>query len=144
VHSVLRSHLSQRSAVSGQRRAVAFGLATACALALALALAVPLYHDPPAKPWSPPGVALLGDQPLQSARCEQWLAAGQGERTRALDALHGVVGGPTPYGPATALTRAEAQRLFDRTCSNPIARNFLLYELYTRASGFRKLVEPNV
>jgi hypothetical protein len=86
----------------------------------------------------------VGGLPLQQARCEQWLAASQSERDRALDALHGVVGGPTPYGQATALTRPEAQRLFDRGCSNPIARNFLLYELYTRASGFRSLVDPSV
>jgi hypothetical protein len=118
--------------------------AVAAACALALAIAVPLHHEHAPKAWSPPGVALLGGLPLQQARCEQWLAGSQPERNRALDALHGVVGGPTPYGPATALTRPEAQRLFDRTCSNPIARNFLLYELYTRASGFRSLVEPNV
>jgi hypothetical protein len=86
----------------------------------------------------------VGGLPLQQARCEQWLGASQSERDRAMDALHGVVGGPTPYGQATALTRPEAQRLFDRTCSNPIARNFLLYELYTRASGFRSLVDPSV
>ena len=72
-------------------------------------------------------MALLAGQPLQNARYQQWLAGNQAQRDRALDALHGVVGGPTPYGPATALTRPEAQRLFDRTCSNPIARNFLLY-----------------
>jgi hypothetical protein len=126
VHSVLRPYL----------------IAALCALALAIA--IPLRHEHRARPWAPPGVALLGGLPLQQARCEQWLAGSQAERTGALDALHGVVGGPTPYGPATALTRPEAQRLFDRTCSNPIARNFLLYELYTRASGFRSLVEPNV
>jgi len=142
VHPVPGPHLRETPAVRRRPSAVAFGLAAACALAFALA--VPLHHAHPAKPWSPPGVALLGGLPMQQARCEQWLAAGQGERDRALDALHGVVGGPTPYGPATALTRPEAQRLFDRTCSNPIARNFLLYELYTRASGFRSLVEPTV
>jgi hypothetical protein len=118
--------------------------AVAAACALALAIAVPLHYEHTPKAWAPPGVALLGGLPLQQARCEQWLAGSQPERNRALDALHGVVGGPTPYGPATALTRPEAQRLLDRTCSNPIARNFLLYELYTRASGFRSLVEPNV
>ena len=52
------------------------------------------------------------------------------------------MGGSTPFGQATALTSDEAERLFDRTCTNPIARNFLLYELYTRASGFRSLVDP--
>jgi hypothetical protein len=81
--------------------------------------------------------------PLQQVRCEQWLGASQAERTRALDSLHAVVGGPTPFGRATALTRDQAQRLFDRTCSNPVARYFLLYELYTRAAGFHSLVDSS-
>jgi hypothetical protein len=89
-------------------------------------------------------VALVGGLPLQQARCAQWIGASQSERDRALDALQGVVGGPTPFGRATALTPAQGERLFDRTCANPIARNFLLYELYTRASGFRSLVDPSL
>jgi len=122
---------------------VALLAALACAAALALAL-VPHSHHAAAGPRAPSWVALIGGMPLQQARCEQWLGAPQSERNRALDALQGVVGGPTPFGRATALTPAEGERLFDRTCSNPIARNFLLYELYTRASGFRSLVDPNV
>ena len=81
--------------------------------------------------------------PLQQVRCQQWLGATAAERQRGVEALQGVVGGPTPFGRATALTSAEAERLFDRTCAVPIARNFLLYELYTRASGFRSLVDPS-
>jgi len=92
--------------------------------------------EPPAAP----GLALVGGMPLQQARCAQWLAASPSERGRALDALHGVVGGPTPFGRASALTRPEAERLFDRACARPLAAGFLLYELYTRASGFRSLV----
>jgi hypothetical protein len=137
VYSVPGPHLIAPRARAG--RAAAF----AAALALALAIAVPLRHERPAAHTGPPGVTLLAGLPLQQARCEQWLGASRSERDRALGALHAVVGGPTPFGPATALTRPEAQRLFDRTCSNPIARNFLLYELYTRASGFRSLVEPS-
>ena len=110
---------------------------------MSCALAGPLHPEPAAGPWAPPGVALGGGQPLQQARCEQWLGASQAERSRALNALHGVVGGPTPFGQATALTPAEAERLFDRTCSNQYARYFLLYELYTRASGFRSLADPS-
>jgi hypothetical protein len=118
----------------------------ACAAALAIAIALPLPHHAtrPAGPRAPSWVALIGGLPLQQARCAQWLGASRSERGRALNALHGVVGGPTPFGQATALTGAEAERLFDRTCANPIARNFLLYELYTRASGFRSLVDPSV
>jgi len=138
VHSVLTS-----PRIAASTRPGLIVLALAAATAIALAVAVPAGQHRPAKPWLPPGVALVAGMPLQQARCEQWLAATQADRNRALGALHGVVGGPTPYGHATALTRPEAQRLFDRTCSNPIARNFLLYELYTRASGFRSLVDPS-
>jgi hypothetical protein len=113
------------------------------AAALALAIAHPMGHERHAAPAGPRGVALVGGLPLQQARCEQWLGAGQAERNRALDSLQAVVGGPTPFGQATALTRDQAQRLFDRTCSNPVARYFLLYELYTRAAGFRSLVDPS-
>jgi hypothetical protein len=142
VHSVLGSHLIAPRARAGRGAALVLALALACAIASAVAPR--LGHERAAAAPGPAGVALVGGLPLQQARCEQWLAAAQPERDRALDALHGVVGGPTPYGPATALTRAEAERLFDRTCSNPIARNFLLYELYTRAAGFRSLVDPDV
>jgi hypothetical protein len=125
-------------------RAVPLALLAALACALALAIALPHAQRSPAGPRAPSWVALVGGQPLQQARCAQWLAAPGSERQRALKALHGVVGGPTPFGRATALTSAEAERLFDRTCANPIARSFLLYELYTRASGFRSLVDPRV
>ena len=120
--------------------------ALALLAALALAIALPRVHEGRSAAGSraPYWVALIGGQPLQQARCAQWLGASQPERDRALGALHGVVGGPTPFGRATALTPAEAERLFDRTCANPIARNFLLYELYTRASGFRSLVDPKL
>jgi hypothetical protein len=125
-------------------RAPALALLAALACAALLVLTVPQAHRHAAGPHAPAWVALIGGMPLQQARCEQWLGAPQSERARALDALQRVVGGPTPFGRATALTPAEGERLFDRTCSNPIARNFLLYELYTRASGFRSLVDPKV
>ena len=125
-------------------RAPAWLVALASAALLSLALVAQTHHaSRPAGPRAPSWVALIGGMPLQQARCEQWLGAPQSERDRALDALQGIVGGPTPFGRATALTPAEGERLFDRTCANPIARNFLLYELYTRASGFRSLVDPN-
>ena len=50
--------------------------------------------------------------------------------------LQAVVGGPTPYGQASALAPGDATALFDRACSRFYARSFLLYELYTRASAF--------
>jgi hypothetical protein len=84
-------------------------------------------------------VALLNGRTLQQARCAQWLTASASERSATIAALRGVVGGPTPWGPATTLTAAEATTLFRRTCSHGYARNFLLYELYTRAAGFRSV-----
>jgi hypothetical protein len=119
------------------------GTLVACAAALALLLALP-HHSPARRAPDTHGLALIGGEPLQQARCQQWLGASAAERARGVNALHGVVGGPTPFGQATALTAAEAERLFDRTCGNPVARYFLLYELYTRAAGFRSLVEPRV
>jgi hypothetical protein len=139
VQSVPAPHLI--AAPARLRRRVSLALVAAALAATAIAAALPLVHHRGAGPRPlTGGVALVGGLPLQQARCEQWLTASSSERTAALDSLHGVVGGPTSFGPATALTRAEASRLFDRTCASPWARNFLLYELYTRAAGFRSLV----
>lgn len=124
----------------GNRALVVLGTAAVCATLLALILH--LGHDRQTRAPNAHGLALIGGMPLQQARCQEWLGATAAERERGVEALHGVVGGPTPFGRATALTSAEAERLFDRTCAMPIARNFLLYELYTRASGFRSLVDP--
>jgi hypothetical protein len=44
----------------------------------------------------------------------------------------------------TTLTSGDATRLFDHVCTSPIARGFLLYELYIRAAGFRSLSSPGV
>ena len=81
-------------------------------------------------------VALIGGKALQSARCRQWKRAPARERAAIVSTLQVVVGGPTPYGPASSLPPGEATALFDRACSRTYARSFLLYELYTRASAF--------
>jgi hypothetical protein len=81
--------------------------------------------------------ALLGGVALQQASCSDWLAAPAAQRSAAITALTAAVGGMTPSGPATTLSPAEADGLFGRWCSSPIARHFLLYELYIRAAGFR-------
>jgi hypothetical protein len=81
-------------------------------------------------------VALIGGKALQSARCRQWQGGTAPERDAVVAALAAVVGGPTPYGPASTLPAAEAHRLFDRACARRYARGFLLYELYTRAAAF--------
>jgi hypothetical protein len=80
---------------------------------------------------------LIGGMPLQSAHCVQWNAGTATERDNVAGALAYSVGGATPYGRGTTLTTAEAHTLFDRACANPIAQNWLLYELYIRAAGLR-------
>jgi hypothetical protein len=79
---------------------------------------------------------------LQSARCIQWNAASATERGNVLAALTYSVGGATPYGNGTTLSAAQANRLFDNACSSRIAQNWLLYELYIRAAGFRSYAAP--
>ena len=85
---------------------------------------------------------LVQGVPLQSARCVQWKGASAGERANVAAALSHSVGGATPYGRGTTLSAGEAQGLFDRACSNPIAEHWLLYELYIRAAGMRSSYTP--
>jgi hypothetical protein len=85
---------------------------------------------------------LVGGVPLQSARCVQWRAASGDERANVAAALSHSVGGATQYGRGTTLSASEAQALFDRACSNPIAEHWLLYELYIRAAGMRSSYTP--
>jgi hypothetical protein len=80
---------------------------------------------------------LIGGKPLQSAHCAQWNAGTAAERDKVAGALAWSVGGATPYGRGTTLSTSEAHSLFDRACASPIAQNWLLYELYIRAAGFR-------
>jgi hypothetical protein len=82
--------------------------------------------------------AKIGGKALQSARCRQWVGATVRQKDRVVATLAAVVGGPTPYGPATTLPATAARDLFDRTCARRYARGFLLYELYTRAAAFSR------
>jgi hypothetical protein len=83
---------------------------------------------------------LIGGVPLQSARCVHWKAGTGGEKDRVAAALSQSVGGATQYGRGTTLSTAQARTLFDDACASPIAQNWLLYELYIRAAGFRSYV----
>jgi hypothetical protein len=120
------------------RPALAFLVALLAAVAVTLALTS--AADSPS-----PGVdhradlyrGLIGGKPLQSAHCAQWNAGTPAERDKVAGALAWSVGGATPYGPGTTLSTSEAHALFDRACASPIAQNWLLYELYIRAAGFR-------
>jgi len=83
--------------------------------------------------------SLIHGAPLQRASCSNWLAASAAERALAIRALIATVGAPTEYRGVrgTALTTPESYALLDQACRAPIARNFLLYEIYIRAAGFR-------
>ena len=116
--------------------------AAACALALTAALAIPHGRTHPRAPAPPANTdSLIAGAPLQSARCSNWLRASAADKALAMRALAYSVGGPTEYKGVrgTTLTTAEGYQLLDNACANPIARHFLLYELYIRAAGFRSL-----
>jgi hypothetical protein len=118
------------------------GLAALLAvLATAVAVgAVALTAPGPAAPRLAGYNGLIGGMPLQSAHCIQWNAGTGAERDRVAAALAYSVGGATPYGRGSTLSSAQAHTLFDNACSSPIARHWLLYELYIRAAAFRSYV----
>jgi hypothetical protein len=112
----------------------------ALALALAPSHAGSAAHSGPAA--APADLnRLIHGAPLQRARCGNWLGASPAERALASRALAGSVGAPTEYRGVrgTALTQSETYALLDGACSRPVARNFLIYELYIRAAGFRSV-----
>jgi hypothetical protein len=123
------------------RHALALGVALLAAIAVTLAFASAV-DAPSSQPGHREALyrGLIGGMPLQSAHCAQWNAGTAAERDNVAGALSYSVGGATPYGPGTTLSSSEAHSLFDRTCANPIAQNWLLYELYIRAAGFRSYV----
>jgi hypothetical protein len=126
----------------GSRRVALAGLLAALAAAVAVGavlLAAPATAPaPPAKPAVRPSDTLIGGVQLQQARCMQWNAGTAGERDKVAAALSYSVGGAsTSGGRGTTLASSEAHGLFDRACASPIAANWLLYELYIRAAGFR-------
>ncbi|MEA2484105.1 MAG: hypothetical protein QOC55_2052 [Thermoleophilaceae bacterium] len=128
---------------AGRLRMLAAGVAIAAALGLALALTGSATHAPQraaAPPANPDG--LIHGATLQQARCTTWLAASAGDRAFAVRSLAAVVGSPTEYKGVrgTTLSQAQTYQLLDNACSNPIAKNFLLYELYIRAAAFRSLL----
>ena len=115
------------------RRGPLVALAAAGALALGLATKA----DAPV-PAAHPYNGLIAGVQLQQARCIQWNAGTGDQRDKVAAALSYSVGGAsTSGGRGTTLTTSEAHGLFDRACSSPIAANWLLYELYIRAAGFR-------
>jgi hypothetical protein len=89
-------------------------------------------------------VALIAGKALQSARCTQWRRGSARQRAAIVSTLQVVVGGPTPYGQASALPPDDATALFNRACSRYYARSFLLYELYTRAAAFHRRAPPKL
>jgi hypothetical protein len=109
----------------------------------AVAAGVVLQPAPaPSPPVSHRYDGLIGGVQLQQARCIQWNAGTADQRANVAAALSYSVGGAsTSGGRGTTLTSSEAHTLFDRACSSPIAANWLLYELYIRAAGFRSYAQ---
>ncbi|MEA2439049.1 MAG: hypothetical protein QOH76_473 [Thermoleophilaceae bacterium] len=120
------------------RPAGAFAVALLATCAVTLGLAAVADAPSPSAPKAPAVYrGLIGGVALQSARCVQWNAGTGAEREQVVGALAYSVGGATPYGNGTTLASAQAHSLFDRACASPVARGWLLYELYIRAAGFR-------
>jgi hypothetical protein len=115
-------------------------LLTVMAAAVVIAVFAPASSTPERHAGTHAYTGLVQGVPLQSARCMQWNAGTAAERDRVAGALAYSVGGATPYGRGTTLSTSQAHGLFDRACANPIARGWLLYELYIRAAGFRSYV----
>jgi hypothetical protein len=115
-------------------------LAALAAAGAVAAGAVALRASGPATPHASPGIVLLHGVPLQSANCDAWWQAGEGQRTAAIQALTQSIGGPTTGGAhGTTLSDSRAHSLFDTVCTPAFAGHFLLYEIYIRAAGFKSL-----
>ena len=112
--------------------------AVVAVMALGTAGVLALHPGRPAAPVvKPPAIALIGGVPLQQARCVQWLGGTPSQRQAIVGVLAAEVGGPsTTGGRGSTLTDAQAATLFAHTCASPVARHFLLYELYIRAAAF--------
>ena len=120
-----------------------FGLAALLAVLAAAVTIGAAALTAPGPAAAPPTAAyngLIGGVALQNAHCIQWNAGTDAERDRVAAALAHSVGGATPYGRGTTLSSDQARTLFDNACASPIAQNWLLYELYIRAAGFRSYV----
>jgi hypothetical protein len=123
----------------GLRPGRAAWLAAALAL-LAAGIVIALLAAPdstPAPAAAKSALQVIGGKPLQQATCQQWNAGSADERAAVLDALKATVGGPTPYGPGTTLTDAQAYALFARACTPAYARGFMLYIIYSRAAAYQ-------
>jgi hypothetical protein len=125
---------------SWRMRVPAFAVALGVLAFVVVALSASTTHPHPAAARPAPDLnSLIHGAPLQRAHCTNWLAASPADRGVAVRALIATVGGPTEYRGVrgTALTPAESYALLDQACAAPVARHFLLYEIYIRAAGFR-------
>ena len=122
-------------------RPLLIGVVVAGALAVALVAASAVDRGGAAPPEQARLVVVHG-RSLQSARCSQWRAASPAQRRALTQVLAATVGGPSGGARGTTLPADRAAALFDHACASPVARHFLLYELYTRAAAFNALAPP--
>ena len=92
---------------------------------------------PPAR-----ATGIIAGRSLPAATCTDWNRAGAAERIGAVRGLTVSAAARTPGAPGPTLGRAEATELLDRVCAAPVARSFLLYEMYNRAASFRSAGSP--
>jgi hypothetical protein len=134
VRAVPRAHLIGATVAAG------------AVLALAVAVLVSGGGHPAARPSARPSAkrpALIGGAPLQRARCAQWQRGTPAQQRAVVDALAATVGGPSGSTRGTTLPPADALALFDRACASPVARNFVLYQIYIQAAAFSSLRAPS-
>jgi hypothetical protein len=130
-------------------RAHLIGATVAAGAVLALAVAVlasggghRAAHPPRARP-SGQRPALIAGAPLQRARCAQWQRGTPAQQRAVVDALAATVGGPSGNTHGTTLPTTDALALFDRACASPVARNFVLYQIYIQAAAFSSMRAPS-
>ena len=135
-----------RGSAAVRRAEIGDGARTLIALVAVLAIVGVVLALTQSSPAPTPRAAdnphgLIAGATLQQARCSNWVRATAAEKAFAVRSLAGIAGAPTEYKGVrgTALTQGEAFNLLDGACAHSIARNFLLYELYNRAAGFRSL-----
>lgn len=85
----------------------------------------------------------LDPVPLSQASCADWLAADAQGRSALAGRLTAFAGGVVntgsrDIGTGATLTGEQVGRLYESWCSQPYARGFLLYKLYTFNAAFRR------
>jgi hypothetical protein len=89
------------------------------------------------------GAGVRINVPISLADCTDWQRADAAERLGTIKQLEAFAGGPVvgasaqqPSGHGATLDEKKAYDLLQGWCSEPFARGFKLYKLYTRSASF--------